>query len=87
MANANASGRDDGTGNNASKSGVHDLMNVNTWVCAICKKYDPVLPPDADPSEVSNTEWVGCDCNRWFHLFCTKLSDSELEVFNCSQVK
>ena len=68
------------------KSGFHDLMNVKTWVCAVCKKYDPVLPEGVDPTEVNNTDWVGCDCNRWFHLYCTKLADKELENFNCSQV-
>ena len=39
-------------------------MNVNTWVCAICRQYDPVLPSGADPGDLENTEWVGCDCSR-----------------------
>ena len=71
------------------KSGVHDLMNVNTWVCAICKKYDPVLPAGVDPNATRNTDWVGCDCSRWYHLFCTKLGDDAegLEDFSCSQVR
>ena len=43
------------------------MANVETWKCAICKQYDPVLPTGVEPSKMPTTEWVGCDCNRWYH--------------------
>ncbi len=67
-------------------SGYHDLSDVETWVCAICKKYDPVLPKGADPTKAVNTEWVGCDCDRWYHQFCTGLKVVD-DSFNCAMVK
>jgi hypothetical protein len=44
-------------------SGVHDLARTETWVCAICRFYDPPAK-EAPPT----TEWIGCDCNRWYLL-------------------
>jgi hypothetical protein len=44
---------------------MHDMENMETWVCAICGQYDPVLLP-LDGS--TTTEWIGCDCNRCLHL-------------------
>ena len=41
--------------------GNHDMENVETWVCAICGRYDPILPVGG---EENTTEWIGCDCNR-----------------------
>ena len=70
----------------SSVAGLHDLSNVETWVCAICSNYDPVLPEGVDPEVAANTEWVGCDCGRWFHQFCTKLEKVD-ETFSCGQVK
>jgi len=62
--------------------GQHDMQDAHTWVCAICEEYDPVLPPDAeDPTD--DTQWIGCDCGRWFHLHCTGLKE-ESEDFSCS---
>ena len=66
-----------------STSGFHDMANVETWKCAICKQYDPVLPAGVEPSK---TEWVGCDCNRWYHQFCTGL-DTVDDSFACKLVK
>ena len=43
------------------EKGRHDMRNVETWVCAICGQYDPVLPGDGGGD---TTEWIGCDCNR-----------------------
>ena len=62
------------------------MARVETWVCAICKQYDPVLPKGVtDPSQAPPTEWVGCDCNRWYHQNCTKL-DTVDDDFSCKIV-
>ena len=66
--------------NTLQTSGFHDMANVETWKCAICKQYDPVGPSGA------TTEWVGCDCNRWYHQFCTGL-DTVDDSFSCKLVK
>eukprot|EP00095_Tigriopus_kingsejongensis_P008980 maker-scaffold570_size134912-snap-gene-0.10 protein:Tk08980 transcript:maker-scaffold570_size134912-snap-gene-0.10-mRNA-1 annotation:"conserved hypothetical protein" len=66
-------------------SGFHDMSNVHTWVCAICKQFDPILPPGMNPSQAPETEWVGCDCDRWYHKRCTKLSSID-DSFSCVQV-
>ncbi|CAB4059639.1 unnamed protein product [Lepeophtheirus salmonis] len=62
-------------------TGFHDMMNVETWICAICEEYDPNIA-NADQS---TTEWIGCDCNRWYHQFCTKLKVLD-KNFNCAHV-
>ncbi|XP_023343043.1 uncharacterized protein LOC111712616 [Eurytemora carolleeae] len=64
--------------------GWHDLQNVDTWVCAICGQYDPVLPGGSELG--STTEWIGCDCNRWFHKFCTQLKVVD-DSFCCKLVQ
>jgi len=67
----------------AKERGYHDMENVETWVCAICEKYDPVLPVRTSPEDIPpTTEWIGCDCNRWFHKFCTKLKVVD-DSFSC----
>jgi len=67
-----------------SERGLHDLRNLDTWVCAICGRYDPVLPRG---EELENTtEWIGCDCNRWFHKFCTRLKVVD-DNFSCKLVQ
>ena len=47
---------------NLCVAGNHDMENVETWVCAICGRYDPVLTGAGD---TNTTEWIGCDCNRY----------------------
>jgi rubredoxin len=60
------------------------MTDVETWVCALCKQYDPVLPDDMR-ANAPQTEWVGCDCNRWFHQYCTKLQKVD-DSFSCKMV-
>jgi len=69
-------------------SGYHDMSNVETWVCAICHLYDPATdePGGGDDGSGDTTEWIGCDCNRWYHKFCTGLAVVD-ETFCCAQVK
>ena len=78
-----------------SGSGVHDEGNDRTWKCTICRRYDPKLPRGAAArrgggskgSGNGQTEWIGCDCNRWYHVLCTKVEDEEgLENFSCELV-
>ena len=66
-------------------SGYHDMTNVETWVCAICRLYDPATSEFGEGSG-DTTEWIGCDCNRWYHKLCTKLAVVD-ESFSCAQVK
>jgi len=66
-------------------TGYHDMSNVETWVCAICQCYDPV-DAGQDQGSGDTTEWIGCDCNRWYHKICTRLPVVD-ENFNCSMVK
>ena len=66
-------------------TGYHDMSNVETWVCAICQCYDPV-DAGQDQGSGDTTEWIGCDCNRWYHKICTRLPVVD-ENFNCSLVK
>ncbi len=70
-------------------SGFHDLEDVETWVCAICQCYDPIITsPVKNPQQnalLVTTEWIGCDCNRWYHKYCTKLKKID-ESFSCKQL-
>ena len=72
-----------------TSTGFHDLEDVETWVCAICQCYDPVLTsPIKNPQQelLMTTEWIGCDCNRWYHKYCTKLKHID-DSFSCKQLK
>ena len=74
-----------GSNSDSAATGYHDLSNVHTWVCAICKQYDPVLPPNVDAQDAANTEWIGCDCDRWYHQYCTGLKKID-DGFCCKMV-
>ena len=65
-------------------SGFHDFEDVETWVCAICQCYDPPVDPN-NPLAVMTTEWIGCDCNRWYHQYCTGLKVID-DSFSCKQL-
>jgi len=68
-------------------SGYHDMSNVETWVCAICHLYDPAATDEPGGGDDGDTtEWIGCDCNRWYHKLCTGLAVVD-ETFCCAQVK
>ena len=54
--------------------------------CGICELLDPPVDPDNPHSTAATTEWVGCDCYRWFHKSCTKLTKFT-EKFSCKSVK
>lgn len=73
-----------GTGSGRALKGLHDLENTTTWVCAICGQYDPILPGSSS-RDGDTTEWIGCDCNRWFHKFCTRLKEVD-DSFSCRNV-
>ena len=69
------------SGGSSVPSGVHDITRKDTWVCAICECYDPPEEDSARPT----TEWIGCDCNRWYHKHCTKLRKID-NSFCCENV-
>merc|ERR1719471_2098203 len=54
--------------------------------CGICEMLDPPVDPDNPHSTAETTEWVGCDCYRWFHKSCTRLTKFT-EKFSCKSVK
>jgi len=54
--------------------------------CGICELLDPPADPNNPLSIEETTEWVGCDCYRWFHKCCTKLTKIT-EKFSCKSVK
>ena len=66
------------------------LESEEDYQCGICGQYDP--PDLADRSSSSSCSsgvsvgWVGCDCDRWFHKQCTKLSRFT-DRFSCRSVK
>lgn len=59
-------------------------------VCGICEQFDPPVSPENSGDKRKRakytTEWVGCDCDRWFHRLCTKLSRVS-DKFSCRSVK
>lgn len=55
------------------------LNNYYLRVCGLCACVDP---PSATTSQ---TKWVGCDCDRWFHLRCLRLEEVP-RSFNCSKL-
>jgi hypothetical protein len=71
-------------GSGRAQKGLHDMENTTTWVCAICGQYDPILPGSIS-RDGDTTEWIGCDCNRWFHKFCTRLKQVD-DSFSCRNV-
>lgn len=54
--------------------------------CGICELLDPPVDPNNPHFAEETTEWVGCDCYRWFHKGCTKLMKIT-EKFSCKSVK
>ena len=54
--------------------------------CGICELLDPPVDPDNPQTTAETTEWVGCDCYRWFHKSCTKLTKFT-EKFSCKSVR
>jgi len=72
-----------------TSTGFHDLEDVETWVCAVCQCYDPVITTPVKNNKqaeaMMTTEWIGCDCNRWYHKYCTKLKHID-DSFSCKQL-
>lgn len=54
--------------------------------CGICQLLDPPVDPKYPVPSTETTEWVGCDCYRWFHKSCTKLMKFT-EKFSCKSVR
>ena len=54
--------------------------------CGLCDCLDPPVDPGNPHSSAETTEWVGCDCFRWFHRCCTKLTKIT-EKFSCKSVR
>jgi len=65
-------------------TGYHNERDNNTWVCYTCKCYDPIYSENEKIPE--STEWIGCDCGRWYHQVCTKLAVIDESSFSCHSV-
>jgi len=55
-------------------------------LCGICSHWDPPVNPENISGVTYTTEWVGCDCDRWFHKPCTKMKRFT-DKFSCKSVK
>jgi len=72
-------------------SGLRDTVHSqgekgDNVVCDTCNGIDPPGSPNNNSQE-EFVEWVGCECERWFHKKCLNLSPIELESFSCDKVK
>ena len=63
-------------------TGKYAEEEEENYTCGICNQFDP---PDQS-SIVREVEWVGCDCERWFHKPCTKMKKF-MKSFSCKSVK
>lgn len=63
-------------------TGCHLETDNNTWLCYICKCYDPVYNDKEIDACGDTTEWIGCDCERWYHKYCTRLTVID-DNFSC----
>jgi hypothetical protein len=66
-------------------TGQH-FPDEDTTVCGICHQFDPPPSETTAKKKIYTTEWVGCDCDRWFHKPCTKLQRFT-SLFSCRSVK
>jgi len=64
--------------------------DLDNSFCAICKGYDD---PELIESEADQqTQWIGCDCDRWYHTSCLSHVAAKVglqldhESFNCEQI-
>ena len=68
-------------------TGKYAADEEESYACGICNHHDP--PPDISNNQSVTrytTEWVGCDCERWFHKPCTKMKKF-MKSFSCKSVK
>jgi len=57
-------------------------------VCDICHDYDPPLEPGQNRPFGTDVEWVGCNCERWFHKDCARRFCNRITAkFSCKSVK
>lgn len=52
-------------------------------VCQICFQYDPPTLENCN-GDTYVTNWISCDCKKWFHQVCTKVEITE--NFSCRDV-
>ena len=64
-------------------TGKYAEEEEESYTCGICNQFDP---PDQSSITRYTTEWVGCDCERWFHKPCTKMKKF-MKSFSCKSVK
>ena len=64
-------------------TGKYAEEEEENYTCGICNQFDP---PDQSSTTRYTTEWVGCDCERWFHKPCTKMKRF-VKSFSCKSVK
>ena len=70
-------------------TGKYAADEEESYTCGICNQFDPPLQPERTKDQSVTrytTEWVGCDCERWFHKPCTKMKKF-MKSFSCKSVK
>ena len=70
-------------------TGKYAADEEESYACGICNQFDPPLQTEMGNNKSATrytTEWVGCDCERWFHKPCTKMKKF-MKSFSCKSVK
>ena len=70
-------------------TGKYAAEEEESYTCGICHHFDPPLQTEIGNDKNTTrytTEWVGCDCERWFHKPCTKMKKF-MKSFSCKSVK
>ena len=70
-------------------TGKYAADEEESYKCGICNQFDPPLQTQMGNNQSATrytTEWVGCDCERWFHKPCTKMKKF-MKSFSCKSVK
>jgi len=75
----------------APKSALVDVTHeyeeeeeASDYVCGVCESWD--VPEHLAKHIGQTTEWIGCDCDRWFHKQCTGMKKFTTK-FSCKSLK
>merc|ERR1719336_3247994 len=72
---------------NIDEESIYSGSYLDNSFCAICKGYDD--PELCEEEADEKTEWIGCDCDRWYHSSCLSHVATNVglqlnhENFNC----
>jgi len=75
---------------NIDEESIDSGSYLDNSFCAICKGYDD--PELCEEEADAKTEWIGCECDRWYHSSCLSNVATNVglqlnhENFNCEQI-